>query len=191
MSVSFCLAFEMARLPRGSDSLEWELVFSFLVVPKAEFALYYLLSFFVFFLVNDLGVQPSLYDSLLLVLAWGGNPDLIKKWPWGETRNEHFKMSVQQLRSINKLDKNLSAMVICSNRADPCPHWVTCGSSSFTSTTSATDPSFQLYDRASATLSPEKHEGMSRKWPEEISAVICTPLLLITFPDQTNKISFT
>lgn len=64
MSVLFSLAFETARLPIGLTHCS---VF-FRHCTKAKLTFYYLL--FIFFLfVNDSGVQPSVYNSSLLVLT--------------------------------------------------------------------------------------------------------------------------
>ena len=62
-------------------------------------------------------------------------------------------MSAQLLGSINKRDKRRSATAICPNKANSCPHLLTCRSSSFTSTMQATDPPFHFYDCASVTWS--------------------------------------
>lgn len=65
MSVLFSLAFETARLPIGLTHCT---VF-FRRRTEARLGFYYLLFIFLLF-VNDSGVQPSVYNSSLLVLTW-------------------------------------------------------------------------------------------------------------------------
>lgn len=85
VSVSFCLAFEKARLPHGPRSAEQDLCCS---RSKAALALYYSLFMFSVFLVNDSGGTTLTVQHVFPSRSSGfrsGNPVLIKKWPWGET----------------------------------------------------------------------------------------------------------
>lgn len=98
-------------------------------------------------------------SDLSIQQTQSGNPDFIKNihiLRGTKLLAQSLKMYVQVLISVNKVDekKQFVSLGSCSNRDDPCPHWVTWRPSSFTSSTPSTDLSFHFYDKASVTLSP-------------------------------------
>lgn len=147
----------MAQLPCGVCFISLgTCMFSFWVSPKLNLILYYLS--FIFFLFIEWFRSTALAPQLtLLILTRSGNPDLIKKWPWGETQDGHLlKMPVQTLSCINKQGKTtVSYGNLFKQSQSPLHTRWPAGHLPSTSPGCRLTLSFHFYDFASVTSKPE------------------------------------